>query len=441
MGRRSIRKSAPAEGVELNFSLHPGQEQVFTCQKRFWLVAAGRRWGKTYLSSIKLIYEALKNENEFGYDLKNTAVYYVAPTFQQAKDILWTQLKDMARPITAQTWENTGVIELVNGRHIHLKGSDRPDTLRGIGLSYVVMDEYADMKPETWEAIIRPTLSDVKGGAMFIGTPKGKNHFYELYNKNFGSDEWGVFTFSSTDNPYLDPQEIITAARDMPIEYVKQEFEANFSSFGGTVFQGEWFVEDETEPKEGQIYIAVDPAGYVDLGTGKVKTAEDRRLDETAIAIVKTGKYGWYVLDILTGRWGIRETALQIILACKKHKPAGVGIEKGALMNAIMPYLTDNMRRYNVYPKVLPVTHGNKNKTDRIVWALQGRLQQDRLKFAPGQYFSKLVDQAIDFPSRTTHNDMLDALAYVDQLSKICYMDQEDLVQDTWEPVDEVLGF
>jgi hypothetical protein len=135
-------------------------------------------------------------------------VFYVAPTFQQAKELVWDTMKEMAHEVIQNVHENTGVITLVNGRKICLKGSDRPDTMRGVGLCYCVIDEYADMKPQVWEQIIRPALSDVKGGALFIGTPKGRNHFYALYQKASTEKESIAFHFTSFDNPYLDPDEI-----------------------------------------------------------------------------------------------------------------------------------------------------------------------------------------------------------------------------------------
>ena len=134
----------------LDFNLHPRQFEVFNDPSRFKVVAAGRRFGKSYLARVMLLIEGLKEKNEEGYSLKGRAVYYIAPTFEQAKRIMWGELKEMGRQVIDSTLENQGIIRLVNGREIHLKGADRPDTLRGVGLSYVVMDEYAFMKPEVW---------------------------------------------------------------------------------------------------------------------------------------------------------------------------------------------------------------------------------------------------------------------------------------------------
>lgn len=424
--------------MDLEFKLHPAQQRIFADPHRFKVVGAGRRFGKSYLARVELIVHALQMTNKHGYDLADKAVYYIAPTFQQAKDIMWQSLKIMAQPVTKGIRENECIITLINGRQIHLKGSDRPDTLRGVGLSYVVMDEYAFMKEEVWSAIVRPVLADVKGEALFIGTPNGKNHFYDLFisAERDDNDEWAAWTFPSLDNPFIDPKEIFQATKDMPMEYVRQEFEASFSSFGGTIFNNDLFiVKQDNEP--GEFYMTVDPAGYEDVqGIAK---GHLKRLDETAISIVKVNTDGWHVWDIITGRWGVRETAIMVLRTAQKYKPQLVGIEKGALKNALMPYLLDNMKRLNTFPPIVEVTHGNKKKTDRIVWALQGRMQQGRLTFRPGEYTKKLHGQLMDFPNPMAHDDMLDSLAYIDQVAKPFYNDA--VMSDTWIPHDLTSGF
>jgi phage terminase large subunit-like protein len=303
------------------------------------------------------------------------------------------------------------------------------------------MDEYAFMKEEVWTAIIRPTLADVRGGALFIGTPNGKNHFYDLFiNASEGLDakEWAAWTYKSLDNPFLDPEEVLMATKDMPLEFVKQEFEANFSSFGGTVFKSDMIEVVDKDPGFGDIYITVDPAGYEDVkGVAQGKT---KRLDETAISVVEVDENGWHVHDVITGRWNVRETALRILRTAQKYKPRLVGIERGALKNALMPYLQDNMRRLNVYPYITELSHGNQKKYDRIVWALQGRLEQGRLKFSPGEYLRKLTDQMLDFPNPLAHDDMIDSLAYIDQIAVTPYEMNINSSDPDWEPLDDVAG-
>lgn len=239
---------------ELDVSLHPAQLEIFNSTARFKVVSAGRRFGKSRLAAWILIIKALQSEDK--------DVFYIGPTFQQAKDIMWNMLKELLQDtdLIEQTHENTATMTLVNGRKISLKGSDRPDTLRGVGLAYVVLDEYASMKVEVWEQIIRPTLADVKGGALFIGTPAGKNHFYEIWKEadDDKNEDWEAFQYNSTDNPILDPEEIQVARETMSTQAFRQEFEASFVSFTGGIFKEEWVKYDETEPREGNFVIAVD---------------------------------------------------------------------------------------------------------------------------------------------------------------------------------------
>ena len=248
--------------MELNLSLHPGQLRVFEDPARFKAVAAGRRWGKTRLAVIELLTRALANEtvvNKKKRSLAGVEAWYVAPTYDQARDIVWDLLKDLAAPVIDRTWENDGKIRLINGRCIQIKGSDRPDRLRGVGLSHVVLDEFASMKPETWDTILRPTLADVGGSATFIGTPLGKNWFYDLYRNAFLSDDWSAWHFESEDNPYLPTQEVAAAKASMPREIFKQEFEASFETSNKLIFPYDLIECSPSDvPRDAAVYMAVD---------------------------------------------------------------------------------------------------------------------------------------------------------------------------------------
>jgi hypothetical protein len=423
--------------MDLNFNLHPAQLDIFTDPHRFKVIAAGRRFGKSFLSAVALIVQGLQEQNEFGYSLKGKDVWYIAPTFQQGKDIMWGLLKDLGKDVIAKTVENTATIELINGRYIKIKGSDRPDTLRGSGLGYVVLDEYADMRPNVWDEIIFPALTDVKGGAMFIGTPKGKNHFYDIYLQADKDDEWQAWHFNTTDNPLLD-KELVEKARDrMSTQIFRQEFEASFSAVGGNIFLEEDVIYEEKEPIDGTWFISVDPAGFADVK--EISKGNASRLDETAISVVKTSPSGWWVKEIDAGRWGVRETAIRILRHCKDVNPARVGIEKGVLMNALMPYLEEQMKIFGIFPVVEPVTHGNQRKIDRIVWSLQGRFQKGRISIKPGVWNKKFVEQLLDFPSPLAHDDLIDSLSYIDQISIVNF--NTDIMVDEWEPIDLIAGY
>jgi len=415
--------------AELNIDLHPAQLEIFNSKKRFKIVAAGRRFGKSYLSAWLLLINAIQSDSK--------DVFYVGPTFQQAKDIMWGMLKDLGKDLIVAAHENTAVLTLINGRKIYLKGSDRPDTLRGVGLAYCVLDEYANMKPQVWEQIIRPTLSDVQGGALFIGTPAGKNHFFDLYNDAQDDDDWDAFQYTSIDNPFIPEDEIKAASKSMSSMSFRQEFEASFESFSGGIFKEDWFIVDE-EPEEGHYVIAIDPAGFESIE--KERNLKRSRLDETAIAIVKIDRDKWWVKDILHGRWNVKETAKKILQSAIKVESATVGIETGSLRNAILPYLEDEMRTEGRWVTIIELRHGGKKKTERITWSLQGRMEHGQISFNPDRDWRDFKSQLLDFPNHLAHDDLLDSLAYIDQVSVADFAHSIELSEE-WRPLDNVAGY
>lgn len=408
--------------AELNVKLLPWQQEVFEDKSRFKVIAAGRRTGKSRLAAWLLIINALQTERGH--------VFYVAPTQGQARDIMWQTLLELGHPVIKNSHINNLQITLINGCTISLKGADRPETMRGVSLKFLVMDEYADMKPSVWEQILRPALADQKGDAMFIGTPMGRNHFYELYKyAELGDDEtYRAWHFTSYDNPLLDPEEIDVAKKSMSSYAFRQEFMASFEALGSEIFKEDWVKFSEEEPEDAEYYIAVDLAGFADVSNAA--KAKANKLDQTAIAVVKAGPSGWWVADIIYGRWDIKKTAHKIFEAVKYYQPVAVGIEKGALRNAVLPYLTDLMKSGQRYFRVEELTHGNKKKTDRVVWSLQGRFEHGQIILNKGDWNPEFMDQLFQFPNPLVHDDLVDALSYIDQLAKVSYyvdFEEEDL--------------
>jgi phage terminase large subunit-like protein len=425
----------------VHIELHDRQLSVFHDPTRFKVVAAGRRFGKSYLAAVTLFVEASKNEkirsDGVEVDLTLEKVYYVAPTFTQGKEIIWPLLKELGRDLIAQSYENNATLQLINGRTIAIKGADRPDSLRGTGLSYVVLDEYAFMKEEVWEQIIRPQLARSEGGALFIGTPDGKNHFYDLWFKasmGLAGDHWKAWTFNSRDNPFLPESEIEEMTKDMSEERMRQELEASFEAGGGIVLTRDMFIKTESVPY-GDYYIAIDLAGFEKVEGGR----KVKKLDEHAIAVVLNHAGGWTIVDIIHGQWDTRETALRIVKAYRDYRPTKIGIEKGMASNAVMPYLEDEMNRLGTYFVVEPLTHGNQRKTDRIAWAMQGRAEKGRISYVDGDWNKEFLDQCVDFPSQIAHDDLLDAVSYIDQLAEP-WFDGPDMI-DEWQPQDEIAGY
>ena len=416
--------------TDLNISLLPWQQKVWTDNKRFQVVAAGRRTGKSRYAAWKLIVKAL--------EAKRGQVFYVAPTQGQARDIMWQTLLEVGHPVIASSHVNNLQIKLVNGITIALKGADRPETMRGVSLYYLVMDEYADMKPEVWEQILRPALADLKGDALFIGTPMGRNHFYDLHQyASLSKDkDWQGYHFTSYDNPLLDAGEINAAKNSMSAFSFRQEFMASFEAQGSELFKEEHVVFSEEEPDDGQYYIAVDLAGFADVEKATTKTS---RLDQTAISVVKANTDGWWVANIIHGRWGVEKTARKIFEAVRDYQPVAVGIEKGALKNAVYPYLNDLMKKNQRFFRVEELTHGNKKKTDRIVWALQGRFEHGNITLNKGEWNTEFLDELFQFPNKLVHDDLIDSLAYIDQLAQVAYaMDYEE---EEYEFTDYYSGY
>ena len=417
--------------ADLNFQLLPWQQEVFADKTSFKVVAAGRRCGKSRLAATALIIEALRCP-------AGSAVLYVAPTNGQARQIIWDVLLEIGREVIQSSHINNMDITTINGAKIYVRGADRPDTLRGVSLTYAVLDEVADIKPEAWEQVIRASLSDKKGRALFIGTPKGRNWFFDLFKLGQSDDdtEWKSWHFTTKDNPLIDPSEIEAAKKTMSTFSFKQEYMASFDNAGSDIFKEEWIKYGE-EPDYGSYFIACDLAGFEEVSVQAANSK--KRLDESAIAVVKVTEDGkWFVKEIEHGRWDIRETAVRILKAIRDHRPLSVGIERGALKNAVLPYLSDLMRKNNVYSHIVDLTHGNKKKADRIIWALQGRFEHGRIVLNSEQDWDDFIDQLLMFPARGVHDDLPDALSYIDQLAVTTYF--EDVGEDEWQPIDVISG-
>ena len=417
--------------MNLNFELLPWQKQVYSDDTRFKVIVAGRRCGKSRLSAVSLLVEGLRCP-------QGSAVMYVAPTQGQARQIIWDLLMELGREVISSSHVNNMDITLINGAKIYVRGSDRPDTLRGVSLTYLVLDEVADIKADTWEKVLRAALSDKKGKALFIGTPKGRNWFYDMYNLGESGDdeEWKSWHFTTKDNPLIDPKEIEGAKKTLSSFAFKQEYEASFDNAGTDTFKEEWLKFGE-EPNDGNYYIAIDLAGFENMS---MNAQAKKRLDQTAIAVVKATEDGkWFVRKIEHGRWDIKETCQRIIKNIKAFQPSGVGIERGSLKNAVLPYLSDLMRSNNVYAHIQDLTHGNKKKTERVVWALQGRFEHGKVILNEEEDWDHFRDEFVMFPTTGVHDDLLDALSYIDQLAVTSYFADDD--QDDLEPLDWISGY
>ena len=415
--------------TSLNLELLPWQQEVMQSNARFKVVAAGRRTGKSHLAAISLILAAL--------DDKPGKVFYVAPTQGQARDVIWHTIFEIAGDIIERSHINNLEITLAGGNTIYLKGADRPDSLRGVSLKHLVLDEYAFMKPDVFESILRPALADRKGSLIAIGTPEGRNHFYDLYVGSDSWNDWASFHFTSFDNPLVDKAEIEHARQTLPSWAFMQEFMASFDARTGGMFDPVKFVYyDDSSKQVGEHYISIDLAGFKQQGQRKAK-----KRDNSAIAVTKVTPDGrWWVENMIYGQWSLDQTCNEIFAAVEKYKPIKVGIERGIAQQAVMSPLGDMMRRKGRVFRVEQLTHGNQKKQDRIAWSLEGRFHNQLIQLKKGPWNDRFVDEAANFPSTLVHDDLLDALSYCDQIAQIAYLDGIEL-SDEWTPLDDAVGF
>lgn len=211
-------------------ALSKAQQAIVDAPQRFKVVVAGRRFGKTHLAIRELCRYAR---------WPNREVWYVAPTYRQSKMIAWKKLKAKLIELRWAKKINEAdlMITLKNNSTISLKGADNADNLRGVGLDYLVMDEFAEIDSSAWFEVLRPTLADKQGHAMFIGTPKGfSNWAHDLYMLETENTQWKSFQYTTIDGGNVPQEEIEAARRDLDERSFRQEFMATFEEYAGRVY-------------------------------------------------------------------------------------------------------------------------------------------------------------------------------------------------------------
>lgn len=264
-----------------NLKLSNPQKQIAREEKRFKVVVAGRRFGKTFLSIREICYHAR---------IPNREVFYVTSSYRAAKMIVWKPLKKRLLDLrwVKKINESELSILLKNGTTISLKGAEDPSRLRGVSLDYVVIDEAAECKlAELWGEILRPALADKKGHALFIGTPKGKsNAFYDLYTSARMPDnkDWQAWSFTTIEGGFVDQDEIEAARNDMSDRQFRQEFLASFESYENRVA---WNFNRETHVIEplAEVNTSILHVG-MDFNVNPVTVAIGIKLDDNRMVII-----------------------------------------------------------------------------------------------------------------------------------------------------------
>ena len=232
------------------------QKTVAHDTHRFKVVVAGRRFGKTHLAIRELCKAARYPDRH---------VWMIAPTYRQVKQIVWRKLKTRLQDLNwcAKINESELTITLKNDSIISLKGADNADSLRGVGLDYLIMDEFADIEPEAWFEVLRPTLADRQGGALFIGTPKGvSNWAHDMYQMPVTDPvNWASWQFTTIDGGQVPESEIEQAKRDLDERTFRQEFLASFETYSGRIyyaFDRRENVVTEFTPDTSTILVGID---------------------------------------------------------------------------------------------------------------------------------------------------------------------------------------
>ena len=220
--------------------LHSAQMEVVKNMKRFTVLSAGRRWGKTKLG----VWLCLK------YAWEGKRAWWIAPSYSMTNEA-WADLRSIGIEYGIRVKEAERTIVTATGGSVQVRSADDPMKLRGAGLDFVVLDECAFMKPQTWAEVIRPALTEKKGSAFFISTPKGYNFFEKLYSEANILDDWVRFTYPTITNPIIDPAELEMAKQEIGSFLYAQEYEAQFIEASGGLFKADWFDHYKIEERIG----------------------------------------------------------------------------------------------------------------------------------------------------------------------------------------------
>jgi len=285
----------------MKITLTKPQHKVSSSNKRFRVLVSGRRFGKTYLCITEMMKYATKVK-------KN--IWYVAPTFKMAREIVWSKLKEI---LYSFNWiENVNESNLTitikkTGSKISLKGCENYDSLRGAGLDFLILDEFADIDEKAWTEVLRASVADTKGDVLMCGSPKGYGNWaYRMYLKGKEDKEWDSFQFTTLQGGMVTADEIDQAKQDIDIRTFRQEFEGTFENYAGAVYYNFHPVEsviekqiDWTKPLHIGMDFNVDPMSAC---VGQIEKDKIYFLDEIIIYSSNTDE----MVDEIKNRYGTK---------------------------------------------------------------------------------------------------------------------------------------
>ena len=215
----------------MKINLTKPQYQISSSNKRFRVLVSGRRFGKTYLCITEMMKYASRVKQN---------IWYVAPTFKMAREIAWTKLKDMLHQFNWIENVNESNLQIKikkTGSKISLKGCENYDALRGVGIDFLILDEFADIDEKAWTEVLRASIADTQGDVLMCGSPKGYGNWsYRMYLKGKEDEEWDSFQFTTLQGGMVPKDELEQAKQDVDIRTYRQEFEGTFENYAGAVY-------------------------------------------------------------------------------------------------------------------------------------------------------------------------------------------------------------
>lgn len=370
--------------TEKRICLYPKQIEIAEDKSRFKVISAGRRFGKTRMCAAVSIKSVLEGGH----------VMWVGPSYQIA-EVGWRAIEFLGKQIPGSHITDRRLT--INNGWIQVRSADSEGGLRGEGLDLLIVDECAHIRNfgAIWEQELRPSLSDRKGGAMFISTPKGFNHFADLFNMK--GDDWRSWQLPTSSNPYIDPDEIEQARKQIPALVFRQEYEAEFVQLAGAMFKREMFLFTDKAPKVSQV------SRHWDLAAS-TKTQADYSVGAKG-GMDKDGNV--YVLDIVRGRWEwpalirvIKDTALSDGPEVTQYIET-VGTQKG-----MMDLLTAEPMLAGIAFRGISPTQDKITRAQPVL----SRAEQGKLFIVRGAWNGALVDEFCAFPE-VEHDDQVDAVS------------------------------
>mgnify|MGYP003334548949 FL=1 len=372
------------------------QLSVLTADKRFKLLACGRRWGKTALGLISVLVGHGSRRGKYRGAIDGGRIWWVVPTYPIASEV-WRDLCRAAGEIAVKKSEVERRLELPNGGSVMVKSADNPDSLRGAGLDGVVIDEAAFCDADVWHKAIPPTIADRMGWAMLLSTPNGFNWFHDVYNQGQDDADWAIFQRPTADNPLIRPSELERLKRGMPLAAYLQEHEAIFTAVSGAEFPAEYFSDaiwvDAWPENAAATVVALDPSKGKSAKKGDYQAAVACGFHE-----------GLLYVDASIERVPIVQAVDNTLRLAFSHNAKLVVFESNNFQEeAVGPVFEQRLGGNRLHGLQVRTVLHNTSKEGRIQ-SLDPYLRNGTLRFVRNEGCKRLVDQLREFPM-AAHED------------------------------------